>query len=327
MIGNKEMFVPIRKLINKTQILFVRTFPLLRVVLFKVALPGMKYDTPHIVTLTILCLLVFPIAVFHSLYNRITGKFIIDNVQTCITTLCTLKCKECVTMIPLYSKPQNMNCTNILSDIDKLLKIVDYIVTFGVSGGEPFLHGNLAEIVNKMLLSNKISYIGIATTGMVIPKKEIIDVLKNNRIKVIISGYPEKLVPNVSKFIKILRDNGINYGYSKNQKWKYYGDKNFKNRSIHENRELFSLCISSLCNVILDGKYYVCIFSVGGIDLGIIPQNEDDFVNIRELSVEEAKTKLLSFRRKKIFFCCNYCDGNTFLSKTIEPAEQIYDHI
>jgi organic radical activating enzyme len=313
----------LRKLIEKAQILAVHSFPFVNLIFAKIALTGIKYNKLMSVIASASCIFMFPVAILNNLYNTLAGKFVIGQVSISITTLCTLKCKECSTMMPLYKNPKNMDCMDIISDIDKLLDAVDCIYVFYVYGGEPFIHRDIAKIINKLLSSKKIKRVNIVTNGTIIPGKEATDIMKSKKLKVQISGYPQSVVPNVSVLIKYLKENNIYYVYNKSQKWKYLGDKKIIKRNPHEKREVFDLCYSTLCNTMIHGKFHICPVAAAGVDLGIFPERDNDFVNIRELSREDARKKLKELFSLRYISACDFCEGNTFLAKTIEVAEQI----
>jgi organic radical activating enzyme len=317
------MFISLRKMIEKLQIRILFNFPLLRVLIAKIALSGFKYNLPMYLVTVFLGVFLLPIAILHSTINTLCGKFVIGQISTIITTMCNLKCVQCLSMMPLYRHPLNMDLVSVLNDIDKLLEIVDYIYAFQISGGEPFLNKDIAVIIKRLLSSNKIATINIVTNGGVIPEKETLNAMKDKKVKVQISGYPQDLVPNISEFMKTLDNNNIKYAYSVNQKWKYLGDKSYKHREPVQRKEVFDLCVFTMCNHMINGKYHICSFSANGMNLGIIPQDSSDYVDIRELPILEARKELRCLLNKKYITACNYCEGNTFLSKTIPSAEQI----
>jgi hypothetical protein len=73
----------------------------------------------------------------------------------------------------------------------------------------------------------------------------------------------------------------------------------------------------------INGKYHICPYSAHGMELGVVPLNNNDFVNAREHNIADSRTELKQLFRKKHISACHYCEGNTFLSKTIKAAEQI----
>jgi organic radical activating enzyme len=301
----------------------VHHFPFINLIFAKIALTGVTYNKRMMIIVAIICIFMFPLAILDKLYNLLTRKFVIGRVQITITTLCTLRCKDCCAMMPSYRSPKNMDYLDIIGDIYKLLDAVDCIYTFYIIGGEPFIHNDIAKIINKLLSSNKIKRINIVTNGTVILNKETIDIMKTKRVTVQISGYPQNVVPNISTFIKCLQENNIRYVYNSDQRWKYLGDKKFIERDSRAKREVFDLCYNTLCNTMINGKYSICSFAAAGIDLGIFPKNENEFVDIRELAKADIRGKLKQLFSLKYLSACDFCEGCTFSAKTIEPAEQI----
>ena len=317
------MLIRLRKLFERLQIQVVLYFPFTRLLLAKVARSGVQYNYFMHIIIGIFGILMLPVAAVSSAYNKIRGRFVIGQVTMVITTRCNLKCKKCSSMMPLYEHPQDMMLVDVLSDIERFLEAVDHVYAYQLLGGEPFLNKDIAEIIKKLLSSKKISSINIVTNGGVLPKKDALLVMKDKRVKIQISGYPQNLVPNYPKFIKALDDNGIQYAYSKDQKWKDLGDKTFINRTPAQKKEVFSLCAFTLCNHLLNGRYYVCPVAADGMNVGILPEVKSDYVDIRDLSAQEAREKLKQLLKKRHMSTCDYCEGNTFLSKTIPAAEQL----
>jgi len=317
------MLLALRKFFERLQIQVILRFPLTRVLLAKVARSGVQYNTfMHLLT-GFLGVLMLPVAIVSSLIDKIRGRFVIGQVTMVITTRCNLKCKKCSSMMPLYKHPQDMAMADILQDIDLFLGAVDHVYAYQLLGGEPFLHKDIAQAIRKLLSSDKVSTVNIVTNGGVVPKEEALAAMKDTRVKVQISGYPPELVPRLPQFLKALDDNGIKYAISKDQKWKDLGDKTFIERTPAQKKELFSLCAFTLCNHLINGRYYICPVAADGMNSGIIPECTDDYVDIRELSSQDAREQLKRLVKKDYISACDYCEGNTFLAKTIPAAEQI----
>jgi len=316
------MLIKLRKLFERLQIQVILHFPLTRILLAKVGRSGVQYNRlMHLLT-GFLGVLMLPVAAVSSLNNKVHDRFVIGQVTMVITTRCNLKCKKCSSMMPFYERPQDMALSDVLNDIDLFLKIVDHVYAFQLLGGEPFLNRDIAVIIERLLSSDKISTINIVTNGGILPREDALEAMKDKRVKVQISGYPQNLVPNFPKFVRLLDDSGIDYAYSKDQKWKDLGDKTFINRTEAQKREVFSLCAFTLCNHMINGRYYLCPVAADGMNVGIIPENRDDFVDLRELSTEDARGQMKQLLKKKYMSACDYCEGNTFLSQTIPAAEQ-----
>ncbi|MDR1908139.1 MAG: hypothetical protein LBQ43_04760 [Holosporales bacterium] len=264
-----------------------------------------------------------PISIFEKIFALCTRRVVIGQVGIIVTSRCTLKCKECSALIPYCTQPLNKTLNDILNDIDILLDVVDYIYVVQLLGGEPFLHGDLDVIIDKLSSSNKVAAINIVTNGTILPNKKVITAMQNKKIRVQISGYPKTLVKNIDGFIDILKLHNVKFNHSTSLKWRHMGDRSFKNRNNGELKELFELCTSTLCNTLIDGEYHICPISGNGMSFGVIPKNATDFVDIRSLPKMEARQSMRKFFSRKVFSACNYCDGNTIYSKIIEPAEQV----
>ena len=60
-----------------------------------------------------------------------------------ITTICSLKCKNCSNIIPYYKCPSDYDINVLIRSIRTYLKCIERIVYIRVLGGEPFLSDNL----------------------------------------------------------------------------------------------------------------------------------------------------------------------------------------
>ena len=239
-----------------------------------------------------------------------------------ITTKCSLKCKYCSNLIPCYKSPKDYDKNILIRSINTFLKCINKIVYIRVLGGEPFLSSNLNIVLKTLLKSNKIQRIEIVTNGTIIPKeKEIIKKLKDKRIIVCISQYP---IVNNKKLVNFLKENNINYRIDKMTYWMNYGNTNKRNKKEKELKKQFKRC-NHICKSLVNGEFHLCPRSSHGTDLGIIKNNEEDYVNLLDnnLSITEKKLKIQQLLKKKYIKACDYCDYGTNKSKKIPVAEQI----
>ena len=312
-----------RILFEKLQIKTVARFPFTRVLISRFAVSGIQYH-PLLHTIAgILGVLMLPLAVAVSVADRIRGRFAIGQATVILTTRCNLRCIHCSTLIPYSAHPQNMDTALVLEDIEKLFEAVDHIYAFQISGGEPFLHPDLATVIEKVLSIGRIKTLNVVTNGGVLPSAEALRALQDRRVKVQISGYPKHLVPQRARFIETLEEHSIAFGISADQKWKYLGDRTYVARSEDERKELLSLCAFSLCHHMFDGKYFICSFAAHGMDAGIIAVDPNDFVDVRNLDTATTRAQLQHLLCRPYTSACDYCLGNTHFSKTIPAAEQL----
>jgi MoaA/NifB/PqqE/SkfB family radical SAM enzyme len=301
----------------------MKMFPLMYWLFGKIALSGINFNASALFLSMIYSAVILPFAFLFNLYQKIAGKFILGTCCINITTRCTLKCKDCASMIPHYSDPKNMELHDILSDIDKILAIVDYIYVFQLAGGEPFMHKDMDAIVGKLVNSPKIGLLNIVTNGAIVPAASIIQALKNRKITVQISGYPKKLVNNVDQLMETLKQNKIRFTYSKDLTWKDCKVGTDKNRTVDQRRKIFEVCVTSVCNFLINGEFHKCPSSGHLMNNGILQRNDRDFVNIRQLSATEARKRIRTLLKCDELTACGYCDGTSIYTPTIPPAIQI----
>ena len=103
-----------------------------------------------------------------------------------------------------------------------------------------------------------------------------------------------------------------------------YGDTTKKNKSYNELKKQFRRC-NHICKSLLNGQLHLCPRSSHGTDLGIITNNEDDYINLldKTISIEEKKKLIIKLFKKKCILACDYCDFATSKSKKIPVAEQV----
>lgn len=239
-----------------------------------------------------------------------------------ITTKCSLNCKKCSNLIPCYKKRSDYDTDILIKSINKFLSCINYIVFIRILGGEPFLNKDLSKILEEVLKSDKIQRIEIVTNGTVIPKdKKLLDILKNNRIIVSVSEYP---IVDYNKLILFLKKNNIKYRIDKMNFWMDYGKPNKRNKSNKELIKQYARC-NNVCKSLVNGQLHLCPRSSHGTDLGIITNNEDDYVDLLDdkISDIEKRKKLIRLFKKKYIVACDYCDFGTNKSKKIPVAEQI----
>ena len=261
-------------------------------------------------------------SIFRSfkLFNYKYGYY--EYLEIPITTRCSLKCKNCSNMIPCYVKPKDYDIQILLRSIKNFLKIINNIVYIRVLGGEPFLSKNLYQVLLILLKSDKVQRIEIVTNGTIVPKNsKVIHILKSSRIIVCISQYP---VVDSSILVQFLKDNDIHYRIDKMSYWIDYGNVNKRNKTNKELRKQFLKC-NHICKSLVNGQIHICPRSSHGTDLGIIKNNQDDYLDLldRNMSIEDKKFGLRKLFYKKYIQACDYCNYGTKMGKKIAVAEQI----
>lgn len=255
-----------------------------------------------------------------KIFNYKHGYY--EYLEIPITTRCSLRCKHCSNLIPCYKKQNDYDVNIIIKSIKKFLECINNIVFIRILGGEPFLSNNLTKVIIELLKSKKIQRIEVVTNGTIIPKdKKLINVLKDERIIVCISQYP---IVDYNKLTIFLEKNNIKYRVDKMDFWMNYGNIEKRNKTKKQLIKQYKKC-NNVCKSLVNGQIHLCPRSSHGTDLGIITNNNEDYLDLldKNLTISEKKEKLNKLLKKKYIKACDYCDYGTKKSKKIPVAEQL----
>lgn len=239
------------------------------------------------------------------LLHRVCLKY----VEIPITTNCTLKCRECCNLIQYYQKPYMVDSDRLIEDVQKLTKAVDGIHMLRILGGEPLLHRDLAKILEKLAADKKIREIQVVTNGTLLFSDHVIDVMqKYPQISVDISNYEEKSTRKI-ELAGQLKENHITYYTQKDRIfWKASADAGMRNRTVEQLKEVLAQCAMDYISM-LNGKLHLCPRSAHGMDLKIMDDNPNDYVNIRDMdSAGTIRRRLYELLHVKSILACDYCD-------------------
>jgi organic radical activating enzyme len=257
-----------------------------------------------------------------------TQKVHIFQTDVLVTEKCNLACSFCNMFIPHYELPKHRDTQTILNDIDLYFNLVDYVSIFHLVGGEPFLHPNIKDIIEYILekYSDKIDKFIITTNGTVLPKEEILEVLKNNNVILSVSNYSnklEKLKNKVDRVLGIYQDKNINHYVRNNIEWYDFGDLRIKNNMSEEKLiNHFDSCTAPFRGL-NDGKFYYCHLNTSAVLTKLFPPNENDYVNLSEVYPKDLIKFDLGFTELGYITFCDNCNGcNTGIKIPVSYKEQ-----
>lgn len=244
-------------------------------------------------------------------------KPILPIVEYVVTTNCTMKCKECNTLIPHFDQNSHLKEVHpetFKSDLDKLLSAVDFIYALGLVGGEPLLNQDLPNMLAYALRQKKIKHIFIATNCTIEPSTELIQSMKHKKFAIQLSNY-KNVIGSRSKFDKIqsaLSQEGILFSLPHGGG--EGGSVFIKMPRIEEtpgtNTKMdFADCICKNCAPFFDGLFLPCTVSVYIVANGNIPESiRKRVIDVRALSSEELSRRLNTFYTDDAGIFCPYCD-------------------
>jgi hypothetical protein len=263
----------------------------------------------------------------------------IERSSLLITYRCTLKCKLCASYSPYYDVPPHFSAELIAKTSAAYFSIVDHVKQFSISGGEPFLHNELPEIIKTILhYENQFDVLEVITNGTLTPNSELLTALaQSKKICVMIDNYGKDLSKNTGIINKILTDNGI-----RNFVRRYYGKDahcggwvdfggNFE-RCWHSRNEIeliYSKCAYpaklGFCFQISGGELHPCSRSRRCMELNILAKDKTEYIDLLDNtnSIEDKKKFFRDFNSRRYLRACAYCMGMCEDSPRFMPAEQL----
>lgn len=271
-----------------------------------------------------------------------SNKITLPKFTLIITTRCNLKCKLCCEYIPQNAPFPDMTVHEARVILEALFETVDHVGILHLSGGgEPFLHRQLAELIDVAFeFADRFDNLMVFTNSTVKISDNLLETLKRYRDKLIVHASDYGLASERTAGIyKTFEDNGVNY-----RTVKYYGDSQdfggWVDFGQWESRGRATDVLASVfqnCAVTRDmrgnwrtrdGKVHWCSRSQRGMELGTIPDNPDDYVDLLDkcIGVEEKREKFRTIERAKSLRACDHCSGDQGTSdveKRFTAAEQM----
>ena len=156
----------------------------------------------------------FPILVKvkHFLYSAII-KNKLEFIELPVVDICNLNCKACTSFSNISRLPNFADARMLAIMLGKLSEIFE-IENVRILGGEPLLHPDLINVLQKVRQSLPDSRIELVTNGILLGKmsKEFFETCLSNNIFINISYYP--VLQNKSDIEEILSSYRINYEIS-----------------------------------------------------------------------------------------------------------------
>lgn len=240
-----------------------------------------------------------------------------------ITSVCTLKCKKCVTFTPYKQNPHHQNKEMYFASIKGFFDIYDYIEHADLEGGETLLHPDIIEIIQEFLKYKKqYGELRLLTNGTVMPSETVWDVLQSiDAFFMIIDDYGN-LSPKVQQIEDEAKRRGIHYRidhyYGTDQYCGGWIDMSDLSQKINDSPELM---IKALRNCrqgnyqpekmkpcIYDGK--LCLCTAQASLMPHIPLAEGEYIDLLDesVSIKQKKDIAKNFGKQPVSACA-YCKG------------------
>lgn len=240
-------------------------------------------------------------------------KLLVSNVDLVITERCSLRCQDCANLMQYYDNPKDIDINVLYKTIDRFCDLVDEIEEFRIIGGETLINKNHHLILEKALSKQNINHVIVYTNGTINIPIDKIHYYQNPRVIVSITDYG-KLSKNLTNLLQTLKTYNVKYYVQTFDDWFDCGKI-----VARKNINVFHRCCGKDLLTILYDKIFKCPFSAHGINLGLIPNYTNDYLDIFETTTENLK----NFIKNTIPESCYHCNGRIYGDSKIEPFIQI----
>ena len=268
-----------------------------------------------------------------------SSEFNLHSVTVLTSLRCNLNCKYCNAYVPYLNNKLERSNDKIMEGVERFFNIVDHVEYITVTGGEPFLHKDLPDLLERLLpYKDRFEKLQIITNGTIVPPNEVLDVLKKFGDKFytfFIDNYGEELSKKIPEIETLLKENDMPYyirDYCTENAycggWVDMGDMYKELHTMEEAQELYEKCATprwGFCSIIADDIWYPCDAVFRRLDLGqkVDPADYIDFTN-DTLTIEQQREKFRKiYDGGKCLESCKYCNGICEDSVRIKPAEQL----
>lgn len=256
------------------------------------------------------------------------NKCLMLDCSVMATYHCSLRCKNCMGGFPYIKSPNKVSFEDFKQDVDILFSNIDYVMEFGIAGGEMFLVKNLDDYISYVMenYKDKIYNCTMITNGTIIPNDRVLSSMEKYKMHVTVSKYDS--IPGwEDKYIalkNVLDERNIPISQIKYDNWVDMGwkDKKYKD----DVKEMFDAC-GMQCRVVRGGKLNYCVHAMTanealyGMDLGM------DELDLAEEHDEMKKVILeyhMGFNTTGEMTMCHYCNGYVNInSRKVSVAEQL----
>lgn len=254
--------------------------------------------------------------------NEYADKLYLSYCVLCITSRCTLKCKNCAAFITRYEEKQDYSLKYVKDNFCKILEAVDGITELELMGGEPFVCAEFDEILSWCIEQEKIRAIKIVTNGSVFPREETWRLLENAKVKLVVDDYG-KLSRHFDRIVDEAIKRDVRCEKQRLQTWYQIEPIVRHNFSEDSLNQIFTTCNFRTCIGMTNGRFYRCNVAGHMNTVGLLPDSESDYVQLqgKEWDKYTLRSELKTFLSKEHIQACDYC--NLYKKQEIPVAEQL----
>ena len=238
---------------------------------------------------------------FSTVYMFYAHNYLhLENVAITCNQKCTLRCKNCVSLIPYNRHKVNYSYDEMCRSADLLFRWVDSIGILALGGGDIMLNPdleNFIEYLGKKYIE-KIGKIELYTNAIILPSSEMIELWKKYSIVVRFTDYSKNVpgVQKISEFLEICNKNEINCEHVKFDNWVDTGYPQESNGiasdaglEAHCNK-----CSPVICSIVVHNKLFFCSPSGMAYASGLFDKDKNDYFDL-DVYEPDKRVELLEF--------------------------------
>ncbi|MEG0961765.1 MAG: radical SAM protein [Lachnospiraceae bacterium] len=255
---------------------------------------------------------------------------VIQVLEFIVSRRCTLDCIECGQRVGRIKReyPQkyiDYPLERIKQDIDIVMEHVDVVGTFSIIGGEPFIHPQLAEIIEHCLTKKNVAVISITTNGVCNMKEELLLKMKNERVKINFSNYTQSLNENqkmlFEKNVELVKKCGLNCNVA-TPVWGRVLDSVEINPNIEETHYADAKKNCPFGPSVSNGTFFACPVTELYDKLEEVDVSADQISLRRDCNFKEEFSRLL---KQPYYETCKHRCGNQLIGEQVKPGVQMKD--
>lgn len=245
-------------------------------------------------------------------------KLICKTYNVFLTTMCTLRCKNCGSCTRLYQPPFVADPKKTMAALDKVFEIYDHVRELRFGGGEVFLYPHIEEFIRYAdKYKDKFDYAIIVTNGTYLPKTSILETIKEQSYPFVVRVDRYEASTKVDEVLELIREYGLDGDEriycgedSFSGGWIYYGECVDRNYSDKELKRVFYNCRLPDDGIIMyEDKLTNCPYATAVYGLGKVTMPEREVVDLSvKQNIDEMRAKVRAWRDAP-FEMCKYCNG------------------
>ena len=253
----------------------------------------------------------------------------LSKVILTVTERCTLRCRDCITLIPYFACPEQPTADTLKRIIAALTRCTDGIYELYLQGGDSLLHPDLPEVAAHALSHDSIRRVGILTNAIIPMRMEAWRQFRGKDISFYASDYGRPR-QDIDRFVREMHDLGFEYHINPRARvWSKVAVTPTPHPDAARNQYLFTNCIPASCPIVLGTRLTRCALVASAVKQEVMPDIGGDFVDLsaaiagERIAETRAAIRELVFE-KEVMPSCAYCTGRvSFLSPEVEPAVQL----